>query len=187
MKKATQLLGLAFVLPAALVLAEASDAYPCRTRTTIQSTDGSTTLYYYTNISGQNTLLPVAYESHTEPFGFIGVAIEPLTVSRAQEINGNRGGFLPAVFSSRSTVPEVDGVLVVRTLDQGPAALSGLAEGDVILGVNGEMVSDVRRVQQLISSSPINSSIPVTLQRGNQVLSVTINTGDGRYLRPLMQ
>lgn len=186
MKKAAQLIGLALVLPAALVLAESSGACPYRTRSTVESANGSTSSYTYYSNQGRNTLLPVAFESNVEPYGFIGVAIEPLDATRANEANNGRGLFA-SWFSGDRNLPEVDGVLVIRTLEQGPAELSGLQEGDVILGVNGEMVSDVRRVQQLISSTPVNGRIPVTFQRGNRVMSTSIQAGDGRYLRPMMQ
>ncbi|NJL99076.1 MAG: PDZ domain-containing protein [Synechococcaceae cyanobacterium SM2_3_2] len=187
MKKAAQLIGLALVLPAALVLAESSSGACTRSRSTVESAQESTTVYYYNNVSNQsrNSLLPVAVESRTEPYGFIGVAIEPLDATRAREVNGERG-LWSSFFSGNSTLPEVEGVLIVRTLEQGPAALAGLTDGDVILGVNGEMVMDVQRVQQIISSIPVNHQLPVTFQRGNRVMSTMIQAGDGRYLRPMM-
>jgi hypothetical protein len=182
MKMSTNLVKLACLLPATFLIAEASLACPFRS-TSAGSAGRHTTVMVRHGSNYQ--LVPVSFDTQAEPFGFIGVAIEPLSPERAQEMNQERG-FFANLFSSDQAVPEVEGVLVIRTLENGPADLMGLLEGDVILGVNGELVRGVQQVQQLISRTRVGQDVPLTFRRGDEVRTVLIQTGDGRYLKPLM-
>ncbi len=187
MKLSNSVLKLACILPATLILAESLQACPFRHSSSTTERPATVRL-----ISSGNQyhyqLIPASTETSVRPYGFIGVAIEPLTPERAEWLNQEQGGFnLLNWFQGRRAVPEVDGVLVVRTLENGPAAAAGLQDGDVLLGVHGQMVDSVRRVQQLISATPVGADVPITFQRNNEVETVLVSPGDGRVLRPMMQ
>lgn len=192
MKLSNSLLKLACVLPATLILAESLQACPFRRSAVVNERPHSVQVissgntYHYQLIPAST---PSASQSQARPYGFVGVAIEPLTPERAEWLNEQQQGRFSFfnLFGSNRSLPEVEGVLVVRTLEQGPAAAAGLQEGDVLLGVHGRMVNSVREVQYLIGNTPVGHEVPVTFQRQNQVHTVTIATGDGRVLRPMMQ
>lgn len=183
MKLSTNLVKLACLLPATFLIAEASLA--CPFRSTSASSAGRNTTTVMVRHGSNYQLVPVSFDTQAEPFGFIGVAIEPLSPERAEEMNQERG-FFANLFSPDKAVPEVEGVLVIRTLENGPADLTGLREGDVLLGVNGELVRGVQQVQQLISRTRVGQDVPLTFRRGDDVRTVLVQTGDGRYLKPLM-
>lgn len=171
------------VCATALVVTDAALAYPCNRSHSVESNG---TVRVVSNNGIYYQLVPASYQDQSRPYGFIGVAIEPLTPVKARELNKKEGFSLANFFTQRDTVPEVEGVLIVRLLQNGPAAQAGLTEGDVLLGVHGEMVTDVRQVQELISSSAIGQEIPVTFQRNKRVMTVMISAGDGRILKSRM-
>ncbi|GAB4211921.1 MAG: hypothetical protein OHK0012_05290 [Synechococcales cyanobacterium] len=104
--------------------------------------------------------------------GFIGVSISQLTPARAQLINN------PAFNSANA-----NGILIGRVMSNSPAATAGLMAGDVIIGVSGQPVASIQELQEIISSSTVGDSIPVTFQRGSQVKTVLVGVGDGNVLR----
>ncbi len=178
--KTTNLIKFAAVVPATLIIAGGALACPFarnRSQTVHLIRNGETTVLHVQSLPSYR-LTPASYTSETRPYGFIGVAIEQLNPSRAQQLNQSRS------FSRR--IPETEGILVVRTLEQGPAAAAGLVPGDVLLGVNGEMISRVEQVQALIGRSPVGDLIPVTFRRGNDIKTVNVQAGNGQILRPLM-
>jgi serine protease DegQ len=60
------------------------------------------------------------------------------------------------------------GVMVSRIDRQSPAMRLGLKEGDVIIGLNRQTVSDVASLQAILKQSP--DIIALNIQRGNAVL-----------------
>lgn len=187
MKLSHSVLKFACILPATLILAESVQARPF-THSSSTSERPATVRVIRSGNQYHYQLLPVSTRTAARPYGFIGVAIEPLTPERAEWLNQDQGGFnLFNWFQDRDAVPEVEGVLIVRTLEEGPAAAAGLQDGDVLLGVHGQMVNSVRHVQQLISGTPVGAEVPITFQRNNQVETVLVPPGDGRVLRPMMQ
>ncbi|MGK0297846.1 MAG: serine protease Do [Gammaproteobacteria bacterium] len=55
--------------------------------------------------------------------------------------------------------------VVVKSLEEGPASLAGIREGDVILLLDNEKVTNVKEFDRLIKKIPRNKSIPVLIQR----------------------
>jgi S1-C subfamily serine protease len=174
MKKFAHLLNLALVIPVSLIGAEAAFAYPCNRSTAVRGDD----LQANQELSQSYYVVNPTFVSDSSSNGFIGVAIERLTPERAKEINQDQ-------LLSQS-IPEIDGVLVVRLLQNGPAELAGLAEGDILLGVDGQMVSRIDQVQQLIASKPVGEIVPVTFRRNGEVMTIGVTVGDGRILRGQM-
>lgn len=191
MKLSNSVLKLACILPATLILAESLQACPFRhSSMSNRATDRTATVRVIsTGNQYHYQLIPASTQASVRAYGFVGVAIEPLTPERAEWLNQEQeeGFSLFNWFRGQRSVPEVEGVLIVRTLEDGPAAAAGLKDGDVLLGVHGQMVNSVRHVQQLISTTPVGGQVPVTFQRNNKVETVMVSTGDGRVLRPMMQ
>jgi serine protease Do len=55
--------------------------------------------------------------------------------------------------------------VVVKSLEEGPASLAGIREGDVILLLDNEKVNNVEKFDRLIEKIPRNKSIPILIQR----------------------
>ncbi|MEN9223867.1 MAG: PDZ domain-containing protein [Thermostichus sp. DRC_bins_24] len=176
MQKPTHLFKLALALPASFLLADAVVAYPC------DSVGGEVYNFHSPTVqvssNGANSFtVQVVPASSTHANGFIGVAIEAVDGQQAQSAIGRR------LFGS---APQVQGVQVVGLLNDGPAQLAGLAQGDILIGVDGQRVTSVQHVQQIIQNTPVGQSVPITFRRGGRVLSTVVAVGDGRVLRPLM-
>jgi serine protease Do len=87
--------------------------------------------------------------------GRLGLAVRPLTTAERSEAKVASG-------------------LVVDSVSPGPAEKAGLRPGDVILSVNGEMVSDA---EQLRSQTQKSGKQALRVLRGNSTLFVPIRLG----------
>lgn len=72
---------------------------------------------------------------------------------------------------------EVDnGVAVVRVVPEGPAARSGIREGDVLTAVDDAAVRDPRDVQRAVMGRKAGEKVRITLQRGPKTVITTLET-----------
>jgi serine protease Do len=90
-----------------------------------------------------------------ETDGKLGLAVRPLTPEERKEA-------------------KVDGGVVVQNA-QGPAARAGIQSGDVILGVNGEIIHNVGELREAVSRS--NGVVALLVQRNDARIYVPIRTG----------
>ncbi|MEN9202271.1 MAG: PDZ domain-containing protein [Thermostichus sp. DG_1_6_bins_120] len=175
MQKPNHLFKLALALPASFLLADVVAAYPC---------EGEAYNYHSPMVQvssdGANSftvqVVPTAF-ANSLANGFIGVAIEAVNGQQAQSAISRR------LFGP---TPPIQGVQVVGLLNDGPAQRAGLAYGDILIGVDGQRVTSVQHVQQIIQNTPVGQSVPITFRREGRVLSTVVTVGDGRVLRPLM-
>ena len=95
-------------------------------------------------------------------------------------VPGARGGLSPAQLRADiGFIPRVDGGkisgLVVRPQGSGAAfRQAGLREGDVITAINGRPVTGQGDVEQLGAQIGKGGTIPVTVERGNDTLSLSL-------------
>ncbi len=73
---------------------------------------------------------------------------------------------------------EMSGVLVARTLKDGPADRGGLKTNDVILAVNDVPVSTPAQLIQRVAAQKPNSSILLLVKRGRQNIKLTLTIGE---------
>src|SRR5690242_280303 len=115
---------------------------------------------------------PVAPEPPDEPFdqsfeffaggdGFLGVYAE--NISRE-----NMG---------RYHLNQVRGVGITRIVKDSPAEKAGLRQGDVILRIDGENVTSVRKLNRVVSEIAPDQSVRVTISRGGSEQELTATMG----------
>ena len=115
---------------------------------------------------------PPAPEPPDEPFdqnfsifidggGFLGVYAE--NISREN--------------MSRYHVSQVRGVGVTQVIKDSPAEKAGLHKDDVILRLDGENVSSVRKLNRLVSELSPDQSVKVSISRGGSEQEVTATIG----------
>jgi S1-C subfamily serine protease len=102
------------------------------------------------------------------PHPYIGIQMVTLTPELAKQNNEDP--------NSSFFIPEVEGVLVVRVLQNTPAAKAGIRRGDVITKVNDKTVTDAGELQTIVENAGIDRTLKFTLQRGQQQLSLNVQT-----------
>ena len=102
------------------------------------------------------------------PHPYVGVQMRTLTPEIAQRNNSNP--------NSPFTIPEVEGVLVLRVLPDTPAEAAGLRLGDVITAIDGEPINDAGQLQSIVDSSGLNKSLQFNVLRGDRTLKLRVVT-----------
>ena len=71
------------------------------------------------------------------------------------------------------------GVLVRDVADEGPAAIAGISEGDLIVKVGDAEVTDVDDLHDALEAAPVAEAFTVVVLRGSEELefSVTLPAG----------
>ncbi|MFB2977904.1 HhoA/HhoB/HtrA family serine endopeptidase [Microseira sp. BLCC-F43] len=105
-------------------------------------------------------------ESVAHPY--LGIQMTTLTPQQAKENNDDP--------NSAFTIPEVQGVLVVRVLPNTPAASAGLRRGDVIVQIDGQPVTSADQLQNMVERSLVGQQLQLTVQRGNQTSQIAVRT-----------
>ncbi len=105
----------------------------------------------------------------TAASGWIGVEVE------------SNGG------TSLESLDYLPGVRVTSLVEGGPAAVAGLRVGDVLLRFAGTPTDDPDRLAALLRAIQLNATVEAEVQRGDQVMSATIEVGQqgGSRLRKL--
>ncbi|HOP31242.1 MAG TPA: trypsin-like peptidase domain-containing protein [Spirochaetota bacterium] len=90
--------------------------------------------------------------------GFIGISIAPLSADHAKKLG----------------LKNSDGVLVGGIIKNGPAHKSGIAEGDVILKIDGSEVKDGIALVKNISTRKIGSTVRLSVWRNKTLKDITV-------------
>jgi S1-C subfamily serine protease len=101
---------------------------------------------------------------------YLGIQMATITSELKQELNSDRNSDL--------RIDEERGVLVVRVVPNSPAARAGLRSGDAIVKVNGESITDVDRLQQIVGDLKVGSNLPIELRRQGQTVTLNVQTGE---------
>ncbi|HVC09583.1 MAG TPA: trypsin-like peptidase domain-containing protein [Elusimicrobiota bacterium] len=98
--------------------------------------------------------------------GYLGVAGQNVRLSpRAKSLRG---------------VSQDGGILVVGVEPKGPAAAAGLAEGDVVVGFNGQVVNSTDQLHRLLSEESIGAKGYLTVIRGAGTKNVPVTPREDR-------
>ncbi|NMG58797.1 trypsin-like serine protease, partial [Geitlerinema sp. P-1104] len=107
-------------------------------------------------------------ESIAHPF--IGIQMISLTPEIARDNNRDPNSSL--------SLPERDGVLVMRVLAASPAEEAGLRRGDVITQIDAQAVSDAESLQRMVENSRVGQVLRLQVIRGDRTLSLRVRTGE---------
>ncbi|MBO3458369.1 trypsin-like peptidase domain-containing protein [Aetokthonos hydrillicola Thurmond2011] len=99
---------------------------------------------------------------------YVGIEMVTLTPQVEKAINSDPNSGL--------TVQLDRGVLIARVLPNSPAASSGLRSGDVIQKIDGQTITDSRKVQELVDSKSVGSNLQLQLNRTGQILNLSLQT-----------
>jgi len=97
---------------------------------------------------------------------YLGLQLVPLTARRARENNQDPDALLQ--------LPERDGALVQRVLEDSPAEAAGLRRGDLVVAAGEGPIRDPAALLQLVERSEVGQPLPLTLIRGQRELKVSI-------------
>ncbi|MBW4490726.1 MAG: trypsin-like peptidase domain-containing protein [Trichocoleus desertorum ATA4-8-CV12] len=97
---------------------------------------------------------------------YIGVQMAALNPQVKQFINTSP--------DSGMQVEADQGILVVQVQRNSPAAKAGVRVGDVIQRVDDQPVTQANKMQQLIEEAGVGGKLPVTLQRNERTVALTI-------------
>ncbi len=93
--------------------------------------------------------------------GFLGVSTQP--VALAEDVAAKLG--------------QQTGLMVIGTEKGGPADQGGLLQGDVLVGVDGDTVSDIEDLQAALGPDIVGKATPVKIVRGGEVRTLTVTVG----------
>jgi serine protease Do len=90
--------------------------------------------------------------------GWLGVSIQEVTSDLAEEFG----------------VKDLKGSLVSGVMKGSPAEKAGIRQGDVILQYNGKLVEDTGHLRNMVSQTPINTTVKVKLLRDKKEVVVDV-------------
>jgi S1-C subfamily serine protease len=100
---------------------------------------------------------------------FVGVQMVNLTPEIKERLKVTSNGEI--------NVTAEQGVLVVRTVRNSPAARAGIRPGDIIQKIGDRTVSTPDQVQQEIEKRKVGQRLPILIQRNNQTQNVQVQLG----------
>jgi serine protease Do len=93
--------------------------------------------------------------------GFLGILIQPLTPDLAESFG----------------LDQTQGILIAQVNADSPAAQVGLRQGDLILELQGEPVSEVGAFRNRVSLTPPGTPVSLTILRDGRRQDVTVTVG----------
>ncbi|MBL1209826.1 HhoA/HhoB/HtrA family serine endopeptidase [Geminocystis sp. GBBB08] len=106
------------------------------------------------------------------PHPYIGIQMVKITPEIAKENNRDP--------NTTFSIPEIEGVLVVRVLPNTPAEIGGIRRGDIIIKVNNQPIKDANQLQKLVETTGINQNLKFAIVRQDQKLELNIKTAQMR-------
>jgi len=99
-----------------------------------------------------------------------GRVIRPFVGIAMQEVDEEVAAYL--------RLPRVEGVLVLRSIDGGPAARAGIVRGDVVVEIDGKPVNEVIRFQETIRAKKVGDSVTLKVWGQGRFRTVTLKLAE---------
>ncbi|EFA74200.1 serine protease [Cylindrospermopsis raciborskii CENA303] len=100
---------------------------------------------------------------------YLGIQMVSITPDLRQRINSDPNSGL--------TVSENQGVLIIRVIPNSPAAKAGIRIGDVIVRLNGEVITDSSAVQKAVELAQVGGNLRLDLRRNGQTINIAVKPG----------
>ncbi|MEL6902055.1 MAG: HhoA/HhoB/HtrA family serine endopeptidase [Cyanobacteria bacterium J06606_4] len=100
---------------------------------------------------------------------YLGIQMRTLTPALRDEINANPNAGLRLQTDA--------GVVILGVARSSPASRSGLQLGDVILSMNGQVVTDASEVQRIVEGTSVGDAIAMTLNRNGRTVELAVRPG----------
>jgi S1-C subfamily serine protease len=100
---------------------------------------------------------------------YLGIQMVSITPDLRQRINSDPNSGL--------TVSENQGVLIIRVVPNSPAAKAGIRIGDVIVRLNGEVITDSSAVQKAVEVAQVGGNLRLDLRRNGQTINIAVKPG----------
>ena len=97
---------------------------------------------------------------------YLGLQLVPLTARRARDNNHDPDALLQ--------LPERDGALVQRVIEDSPAEKAGLRRGDLVVAIGDQPVDQPRDLLQQVEHSVVDQPLDLTVIRGQRELHLPI-------------
>jgi len=94
--------------------------------------------------------------------GFLGVSTQPVMLAEA--------------IAARLNQPS--GLMVIGLEKDGPAEKGGLMQGDVLVGVGDEPVTDIEALHNLLGPDTVGQAVGVKVVRGGEVKEISVTVGE---------
>jgi serine protease Do len=112
----------------------------------------------------------------------IGFAIPSNTARRVTDEILRTGhverGYLGLALQARApALPGGSSAVVAAVEPRSPAALAGIAPGDVVTGFDGIAIRDSAALVLLLTRAPVGSEVPIDLTRGSESLTLSVRVG----------
>src|SRR5690606_10819411 len=101
-------------------------------------------------------------ETGTVARGWIGVQVQTVTEAMAEALG----------------LDEARGALVAGTLEDGPAAAAGLAQGDVILSFDGKPIDSMIALPRIVAATKSGETVPIEVLRDGARKTIEVTVGD---------
>ncbi len=75
-------------------------------------------------------------------------------------------------------LPDINGALVIKLLDNGPAANAGMKERDVIRTVDGQPVNSVKDLLNIVSKIEVGRKVKIVIVREKKILTLNAAIGE---------
>jgi S1-C subfamily serine protease len=85
---------------------------------------------------------------------------------------------LPPALRARLGNRSTHGLIVVSTVEQGPADMAGITLGDTLLTVGDKRLTEVDDLKAALNAEQIGNCVRVTLARGGQSINVDVTVGE---------
>ncbi len=107
-----------------------------------------------------STAETLAQQGHVKR-GFLGISSQPVAIPEGQ----------------RAGRSQESGLLIMRVEPGSPAAQGGLLLGDILVGLDGQPVTDTGELQALLTGDRVGRAVPVEVLRGGQLTTLTLTIG----------
>ncbi|MBE9029112.1 trypsin-like peptidase domain-containing protein [filamentous cyanobacterium LEGE 11480] len=101
---------------------------------------------------------------------YLGIQMSTFDVEMAKNSNDDPNSLV--------VLPEVNGVIIIRVLEDTPAAKAGLRRYDVITAIDGQAIHNADELQQTVDRSKLGSALKVEVHRGDKTMTITVRTAE---------